>query len=34
MVGGALEITEFNSTIKGAKDIGIKGTGSEDPAAM
>jgi len=30
MVGGTLEFTEFDSTIKSAKDIGVKGGIAEE----
>ena len=32
MVGGTLEVAEFDATIKSAENISIKGTGSEEPA--
>ena len=31
-VGGTLEIAKFDAAIKGAKDVSVKGTGSEEPA--
>ena len=32
-VGGTLEVAKFDSSVKSAEDICIKGTGSEEPTA-
>ena len=31
-VGSMLEVAKFDATIKSAKDVGIEGTSSEEPA--